>query len=246
MNMRKILIMRDGKKFHLKNTNQDLHTEFGVIRKEVIKKAKNGEPLKSNTGKEFFAINPAFIDFYRRIKRDAQIIPLKDVGRIITEVGINKKSRILDAGSGSGALACFLGGIAKEVVTYEIRKDFIEIVNSNIELLGLGNVKVKNIDIYQNVEEKGMDIVTLDLPEPWNALKSCSAALKAGGFVISYSPSVPQFMDFVSAIRKDEKFAYIKTVEIIEREWEVDERRVRPKNTGIFHSGFLSFARKIW
>ena len=243
--MNKILITKEGKKFYLKNANQDLHTEFGVIRKEIIKKTKSGVPLKSNTGKEFFAINPAFIDFYRRIKRDAQIIPLKDIGRIITETGIGKKSRILDAGSGSGALACFLAGIAKEVVTYEIRKDFIEIVNSNIELLGLKNVKVKNIDIYKEVGEKGMDIVTLDLPEPWNAIKSCSAALKAGGFVVSYSPSVPQFMDFVNSIKKSENFSYIKTVEIIEREWEVDERRVRPKNTGIFHSGFLSFARKI-
>ena len=101
--------------------------------------------LKSNTNKEFFIFAPAFIDLYRKIKRDAQIIPLKDIGLIIAETGINKESKVLDAGSGSGALACFLASISKEVVTYEIREDFIEIVKSNIEFLGLKNIKIMRL-----------------------------------------------------------------------------------------------------
>ena len=182
---------------------------------------------------------------YKKIKRDAQIIPLKDIGLIIAETGINKSSIVLDAGSGSGALACFLATIAKEVITYEIREDFIEIVKANIEFLGLKNIKSKNIDIYNKIEDKNIDVVILDLPEPWNALDSCSKALKAGGFLVSYSPSVPQVADFVNAIRKNENFVCIKTSEVVEREWEVEERRVRPKSKGIGHSGFLSFARKV-
>ena len=63
--------------------------------------------------------------------------------------------------------------------------------------------------------------------------------------MVSYSPSIPQVIDFVNAVRKNESFVYLKTVEIIEREWEVEERRVRPKSKGIGHSGFLSFARKV-
>ena len=118
----------------------DFHTQYGFIKKEDLKKAKEGDLLKSNTSREFFVFNPSFIDLYRKIKRDAQIIPLKDIGLIIAETGINKESRILDAGSGSGALACFLAGIAKEVVTYEIREDFIEIVKSNVDFLGLKNI----------------------------------------------------------------------------------------------------------
>ena len=90
-----------------------------------------------------------------------------------------------------------------------------------------------------------MDIITLDVPEPWNAVENCAKALKPGGFIVSYSPSVPQVADFVSSIKKNENFVYIKTVEISEREWEVDERKVRPKSQGIGHSGFLSFARKV-
>ena len=85
----------------------------------------------------------------------------------------------------------------------------------------------------------------LDLPEPWKAIDNCSKAIKPGGFLVSYSPSVPQVADFVNAIRKNESFVYLKTAEITEREWEVEERKVRPKSTSIGHSGFLSFARKV-
>ncbi len=243
--IRKVAITLQGRKFYVKDSNQDLHTQYGFIKTEDLKKAKDGSLLKSNTGKEFFIFSPYFIDTYKKIKRDAQIIPLKDIGLIITETGINKKSRILDAGSGSGALACFLASIAKEVITYEIRQDFMEVVKKNIEFLGLKNIKIKNKNIYNEVEEKNIDVATLDVPEPWLAIESCSKALKPGGFLVSYSPSVPQVADFVNALRNNANFIYLKTIEVIEREWEVDERKVRPNSQGIGHSGFLSFARKI-
>ena len=243
--IKKVLITKEGKKFYVRNIDEDLHTQYGFVDKSAIKKSKEGDFLQSNTKKGFFIFSPLFIDLYRKIKRDAQIIPLKDVGLIIAETGINRHSRVLDAGSGSGALACFLGGIAKEVVTYEIREDFIEIVKANINFLGLNNVHIKKINIYEKIEEKNIDVATLDVPEPWNAIENCAKALKAGGFLVSYSPSVPQLMDFVSAVRKNVNFIYLKTAEIIEREWEVEERIVRPKSKGIGHSGFLSFARKV-
>ena len=243
--IKKILITRQGKKFYAKDLNEDLHTQYGFIKKDDLKKARDGDLLKSNTNKEFLVFSPSFIDLYRKIKRDAQIIPLKDIGLIIAETGINKESRVLDAGSGSGALACFLASIAKEVVTYDIREDFIEIVKSNVDFLGLKNLKIKNKNIYNEIDDKNFDVVILDLPEPWNALDNCSKALKIAGFLVSYSPSVPQVADFVNAVRKNQNFVYLKTLEITEREWEVEERKVRPKSRGLGHSGFLSFARKV-
>jgi len=52
-------------------------------------------------------------------------------------------------------------------------------------------------------------------------------------------------MDFVNELHKHDQLLYLKTVEIIERLWEIEGRRVRPKSTGIGHSGFIVFARKI-
>src|SRR3989344_8502661 len=190
--IKKVLITKEGRKFYAGELDKDIHTQYGFIKKEDLNKAKEGSLLKSNTNKEFFIFNPSFIDLYRKIKRDAQIIPLKDIGLIIAETGINKKSRVLDAGSGSGALACFLAAIAKEVISYEIRDDFIVIVKSNIEFLQLKNIKIKNKNIYEEMDDTDIDVIILDVPEPWKAIENCSKALKPGGFLVSYSPSIPQ------------------------------------------------------
>ena len=238
--MAKVLISKHDK-FFVKDLSNDFHTKHGFFKKGDFKKAK----IKSNTGKEFSVFDPYFIDLYRKIKRDAQIIPLKDIGLIVAETGINSSSKVVDAGAGSGALCCFLANIVKDVVTYEIREDFIKIVKKNIEFLDLKNIKIKNKDIYEGIDEKNIDLIVLDLPEPWKAIDAARKSLKIGGFLVSYSPSIPQTTDFVIDINKDKDFVHVKTSEIIERNWEIDGRKVRPLSQQIGHSGFISFVRRI-
>ena len=237
------VLMDKKDKFLVKDTNKDYHTKYGFFKKENLK--KNDSKIKSNTKKEFTIFNPYFIDLYRKIKRGAQIIPLKDIGLIVAETGINKKSKVVDAGSGSGALCCFLANIAKEVTTYDIREDFIEIVKKNIQFLNLKNIKIKNKNIYEGIDEENIDLIVLDLPEPWKAIDSAKKALKFGGFLVSYSPSIPQTADFVNKINDDKDFVHVKTSEVIERNWEIDDRKVRPRSQQIGHSGFISFIRRI-
>ncbi len=241
--IKRVLIDSDGHRFYYRDA--DVHTKFGFVKKDEIEKAEPGAMLKTNMGRELFVLEPCFMDRYARIRRGAQIIPLKDVGQIIAETGINPESRIVDAGAGSGGLACALANIAKEVVSYEIRDDFLEIVRRNKEALGLNGLKLKKASIYEGIEERDVDVVTLDLPEPWLAVKPAEEALKVGGFIVSYSPSVPQVMDFVAEVKKSRRLIFLKTVEISEREWDVEERKVRPKSQTIGHSGFMTFVRKI-
>lgn len=245
MGVEKILITKQGKKFYVKDSSKDFHTQFGFVKAEELKKAKPGSVLKTNTGKELYVLEPSFVDIYRKIKRGAQIIPLKDIGSIITETGINPQSKIVDAGAGSGGLSCFLATIAKEVTTYDIRDDFIKIVEKNKEFLDLKNLKIKKGSVYESIDEKNVDVITLDLPEPWEAVDNAEKALKAGGFIMSYSPTIPQVMDFIKAIKENEKLIFLKTIEIIERDWDVDGRKVRPATQKIGHSGFLTFVRKV-
>ncbi|MBW2999949.1 methyltransferase domain-containing protein [Candidatus Woesearchaeota archaeon] len=240
---KKILV--DKKTFYIKDLKKDFHCQYGYIKAKDLTKAKDGETLTTNTGKKLTILSPSFVDIYRKIKRAAQIIPLKDLGAIIANTGINSNSKVLDAGSGSGGLCCFLAHIAKKVITYDIRQDHIDIVKKNIKLLGLKNIKAEKKDIYEKIDEKNIDLITLDLPEPWKALQNASKALKIGGFIVSYSPSIPQVMDFVNEVNKSKNLIHLKTIEIIEREWELDGRRIRPKSQPIGHSGFLSFARRI-
>jgi len=241
--IKKILVAREGKTFYIRDTSKDFHCQFGLIKAKDLKK-KDGSIIKTNTKKELIIFTPSFIDSYKKIKRGAQIITRKDAAMIIAETGINKDSKVVDAGAGSGALACFLANICKEVTTYEIREDFTKIVKKNKEFLNLTNLKIKNKDIYKGIDEKNIDLITLDLPEPWKAIESAKKALKVGGFLVSYSPTIPQVMDFVNAINKDDSFQHIKTIELIMREWEIQDRKVRPKTTQTVHTGFLSFCRK--
>ncbi len=241
----RILVSKGGKHFYVRDTGTDFHSQFGLVSKEDLKKARDGDCVRTNTGKELFIFSPFFIDSFRRIRRGPQIIPLKDVASIIATSGIGKESIVIDAGTGSGALACFIANFAKHVYSYEIREDFHGIASQNAKSLGLKNITLKNKDVHKGIDEKDVDAVILDLADPWNAVESAAEALKPGGFLISYSPTTPQVSDFVAAVEKSNRFIILKTTEIMEREWEASERKVRPKSAAIGHSGFLTFARKI-
>ncbi len=238
--IKKIILTKEGNKFYIRDMNKDFHTQFGYIKKEDLSR-KNA---KTNTGKEVNIIEPSFIDLYRKIKRAPQIIPLKDVALIAAETGINKKSVVVDAGTGSGALAFFLANIAKKVISYEIREDFFKIAKENVEFLGLKNINLKNKDVYNGIDEKNVDLITLDLPEPWKCADIAAKALKAGGFLAVYSPTIPQISDFIEAVGKSDKFVFVKAVELLEREWEFEGRKIRPMSRMMGHSGFLCFVRR--
>jgi len=204
--IKKILITKEGKKFYVKDTGKDVHTQFGFVSSKDLKK----KLVKTNKGKEMIVLDANFIDNYCKIRRGAQIIIKKDIGAILTETGVNKESKVVDAGAGSGALALYLAHICKSVVTYEIRKDFYDLVKENIKSLGLKNIKIKNKDVSE-ISEKNVDLITLDMPEPWGVLKKVAKALKSSGFLVAYLPNISQVSQFVEEVSLQEDLVYIKT-----------------------------------
>jgi len=238
-------IVGDEQQYFVTDTSKDVATKYGTIAKADLSKPAGSTLLTKDTKKEFILIDADYIDVYKRLRKLPQTIPLKDIGLIIGETGINHESLIVDSGLGSGALAIALAHIAKHVTSYEIREDHLAVSQENIKLMDVKNITTKHKSVYDGIDEKNVDLITFDLPEPWKAVAHAGLALRVGGFLVSYSPSVPQVQDFVSAIEKDERFLIVKTVEIIERLWEIEGRKVRPKSTGIGHSGFLTLVRKI-
>ena len=236
-------VVLSGFEKHYVDAGKDFHTKHGIIsKKNLLKKA--GSIVKIQTH-EFIILDPVFIDHYKRIKRLAQIITLKDIGAIIANTGLTKDSVVLDAGSGSGALACFLAVLAKRVITYDNHKKSLEITQENIDALGLKNVIVKEGNIYYHtkINEKNIDIFVLDVPEPWKAVKTAQKVLKLGGFLAVYLPNIAQVQKFVKALPG--RFLIEKTIEVIEREWAVDAKRSRPRTKDHAHTGFLTFVRKL-
>lgn len=241
--IQKILIRKDGKQFYVKDLNRDFHTQFGVFKAKELKKKKG--IVKTNKKEEFFIFPAGFIDRFKRLKRGAQIITLKDAGVIITETGINKDSKVVDAGGGSGGIACVLGNIVKQVVTYEIRKDFVKIIKENIKNLDLKNVIVKNKDITKGISEKNLDLIVLDLLNPEKVIDHAVKSLKSGGFLVAYLPSITQVVSFVKKIRKNENFILSKVIENIQREWKIEKKIARPEFRMLGHTGFLVFVRRV-
>ena len=90
MAIKKILMAKSGKKFYVSNSDADFHNQYGFVSKDQLSQ-KDGSAITTNTGQELNIFSPSFIDRYRKIKRDAQIIPLKDIGVIIAETGINNE-----------------------------------------------------------------------------------------------------------------------------------------------------------
>lgn len=234
--MARILLCED-KEFIWKSG--DLHTNFGLIKEKDI---LSGSP-KSNTGKEFIAYGASFSDLLRYIHRGPATMTPKDAAYICYYAGISKSSKIVDAGSGCGILSASLGRIAKEVTSYELNPEFLKIAKKNLDFLEVNNVKLKNNDIYDGIEENNLDLVTLDLPEPWRVFKY-SGSLKEGGWLVTYLPTIVQVMAAVEESKKN-NLLHVKTIELLEREWHIEGRKVRPKSAMIAHTAFLSFFRKL-
>ena len=132
------LLLSEQKKFLVKDTSKDFHTRDGTIKSKDFNKSK----VKTNKKVEFSILDPQFIDFYEKIKRGAQIISLKDIGAIITETGINKESKVLDAGSGSGIDS--LGRKLKSAGPVDAGEStFRSNYSSNRPFLGVGSFRKK-------------------------------------------------------------------------------------------------------
>ena len=241
--LQKSVVVSDGKKYYIEDITKDFHCAEGVIPKTELE--KENCIIKSNKDKEFYIFDASFMDSYKGIKKLAQTIPLKDLGFILAETGMNKESVIVDTGSGSGGSACFLATYVKEVHTFDINELHLEQVRKNIEYFDLKNVIAKKADAYEKLPVKNADVILLDLPEPWRAIASADKALKIGGFIVTYCPQITQAQVFVNELMKLPNYIQVKSVEVVERDWKIEGQIVRPRSLSNIHSGFITIARKI-
>jgi tRNA (adenine57-N1/adenine58-N1)-methyltransferase len=168
----------------------------------------------------------------------------------VAYTGVCPSDVILDAGTGSGVLAIYLGTIAKKVVSYEVNEQFVEVARENVAHARLANVEVRHGDVLQALREAPsphdiggpFDLATLDLQEAAEASRMAYDFLFPGGFLAAYSP----FFEQASATRKaveQSGFSEYTTIILGEQELEVGKRGTRP-STRVGHTGFITVARK--
>lgn len=184
----------------------------------------------------------------KKLKRGPQVVTPKDAGAIVAQTGVRSGDSVVDIGAGSGWLAVFLGSIVApngKVVSYENRPEFAELARANVKGAGLeGVVEIKEKNVFEGVDEKGVDLVTLDFADSEKALAHAEKAIKLGGWIAGYFPNVGQVQRFVAEAERL-KLRHERTIEVQEREWKIRSYGCRPENVGMQFTGFLCFLQKI-
>jgi tRNA (adenine57-N1/adenine58-N1)-methyltransferase catalytic subunit len=227
-------------------TGSSFHTHVGIVAHDDVIGAPEGSTILGSTGRRFLVVRPTLSDTVLKMPRGAQVIYPKDLGAILIEADIAPGMRVLEAGVGSGALSMALLRAGADVVGYELREDFATHAQANVAAL-LGKdapYRVELRNVYDGIEERGLDRILLDLPEPWRVLPHATEALRPGGILCAYLPSINQTSQLRNAMEQS-SFGMASTLEVLHRTWHVETRSVRPDHRMVGHTGFLTTARLL-
>lgn len=246
-----LLIDPKGRKYLLRLRPHDkFSSHLGTIPHSEIIGREEGSVLFASGGAAFAAFRPTFAEYTLKMKRGAQVLYPKDISTVLIWGDIFPGATVVEGGGGSGALTIALlqaVGEKGQVITYEIREDFLEQARANIESF-LGKVphwvpKLK--DIYEGIEEASVDRIVLDLPEGWRAIKHAARALRPGGLLVAFFPTVPQLQTMAAAIDGEPLLTRQQVFETVHRPWRVQGLSVRPELRMVAHSGFFMVARRL-
>ncbi len=224
-------------------------THRGNLLHDDIIGRPDGARVWTAMGAEYRAFRPTYNQYVLNLKRHAQIIYPKDIGPILLWADVFPGATVVEAGLGWGALAIKLieaVGPEGRLISYEIREDFAESGRRTVErFLGRReNHAIKVRDIAQGIEERDVDRIVLDLPEPWNVVGHAREALAPGGILLAYLPSTVQVKQLADRLEEEKAFTPPEVFEVIHRPWHVKGQSVRPVQWMFSHSAFLVVARK--
>jgi tRNA (adenine57-N1/adenine58-N1)-methyltransferase len=222
------------------------HTHVGIVAHNDLIGAFEGATVFGSTGRRFLAVRPTLAEMVLKMPRGAQVIYPKDLAAILMEADIAPGVRVLEAGVGSGALSMALLRAGASVVGYELREDFANRAHNNVATLvgDDADYRVELRDVYEGIEEQALDRIVLDLPEPWRVIRHAEVALRSGGIICAYLPTINQTAQFRHALEKS-AFGMPGTLEVLHRTWHVEDRSVRPDHRMVGHTGFLTTARLL-
>ena len=226
---------------------KSFHTHKGFIKLDDLIGKEFGETVQSSLGIEFTALKPSLTDYIMKSSRKTQITYPKDAALIVMFSGIGPGSRVVESGTGTGALTMALAHYVKpegRVYSYELREEFQRNAEKNLKRANLLDfVELKSGDITDGIEERDLDAVVLDLAVPWLVVPHAYEALKPSGIIVSFSPTIDQVVKTTEAL-KENNFVFIETVECLMRAMQVERGKTRPHTMMTGHTGYITHARK--
>ena len=230
--------------------NKAISIRGGKISVEEIIGLDEGTLIHSSLNEAFLVLRPSLPQLIPNLPRNAQVIYPKDIGPILVWADVFPGARVIEGGVGAGALTMALlraVGSDGQVISYEIREDFAQMARKNVaKYLGPApHWTLKIADISLCLDDSDVDRVILDLPEPWQVLEGAGKALRSGGILLCYLPTVLQVKTLVDALRDHRRFACIETMETMMRFWHIKGASVRPQHRMVAHTGFVTVARRL-
>ena len=249
-----LIVIKTSKNKYLSVVENDKEfiTNEGKFKFSDLKKIPS--IVTTTTGIEFQIYTPTYKEFVLLMKRGPQIIYPKDVGQIIVESNLHNSSRVLEIGSGSGALTLFLYSLLQNSgKLYSLDSSKINQRRANKTIsrylstyskdtvdVNFINEKLDNFN-FKNLEDK-IDAIITDVPEPWDFFINNKIDTNLNW--VSYLPSMSQIIR-INETLKEKNFQDIEVKEVILRDWIVDKKVVRPTNKLVSHTGFLVSAKYI-
>jgi tRNA (adenine57-N1/adenine58-N1)-methyltransferase len=243
-----LLYLKQRKTYLVKvEAGKTFHTHKGFIKFDDLIGKDYGSTVLSSLGVEFTVLKPLLRDYIMKSVRETQITYPKDIALIVMFSGIGPGSRVVEAGTGTGALTTALAYYAKpdgRVYSYEIREEFLKNAEKNLKRAGVIDfVELKNRDITTGIDESDVDAVILDLATPWLVVPHAYTALRPCGTIVSFSPTIDQVVKTVDAL-KENGFVDLETVECLMRGMQIEKGKTRPQTLMTGHTGYITFARK--
>lgn len=245
-----MLIDRRDKRYSIRlQAGAAFHFHGGHVGHDELIGHDEGVEVTSSKGYRLVAYRPRLLDHIMQMPRSTAIIYPKDLAAILLWADVYPGATVFESGMGSGALTLALlraVGPHGRVIVYEVRPEFIQRARENVEAFHgeAPNLTIHQRDVYAGIEERDLDRVLLDLPEPWQVIPSAAEALRPGGFLCAYSPSTTQVQTTVETL-KGHGFGDVEAMETLFRPWHVQGQSVRPVQQMVGHTGFLTFARRL-
>lgn len=223
----------------------------GVVPHDDIIGEPEGCFVAASMGSKLVAMRPRLADYILKMPRGAAVVYPKDTAAIVMWADIYPGATVIEAGTGSGALTLALlraVGSAGRVVSVERRADHAEIAKQRIEgFLGAvpPNLDLRVGEIEDNFTDLDPDRVVLDVPEPWHSVAPAVENMRTGGIFACYLPTIPQVQEVRRALAATGSFIEATTFEVLQREWTVEGRSVRPSHRMQGHTGFITVARRF-
>ncbi len=238
---------REYEFFRVYEPGKTLHLHVGYL--TLPDPLYPGQRLRTHRGVDLWALRPTVADRMMHVRRATTILYPKDMGWAFFHSHIGPGRRVLEVGSGSGATTLALAywvGDEGQVFTFERREEFLELARQNVRRAGMEHRVTfthRDLAVEPPPLPGPVDAVLVDVPEPWTLVAVLRDVLVPGGTWVSLSPTVEQSERTVRTLLHH-GFVWIRTVEILEREWLMREGKSRPVQQMVAFTGFLTRAFK--